>query len=130
MWLLGSVCRCVPSPVCGIQRRWSSFCAVVIMRLWYIIIIRGCTGFSIVGLQVPPPAGGVWLMLWCAWLRRCKSLCSRCQVPSDVGFLAPFSGVCCICELMGHCVSIMCVVGSSRVGIWLIEYLQFWWVLV
>ena len=51
-------------------------------------------------------------------------------MPGDVGFLAPLSVMCCICELMGQCVSIMCVVRLSRVGVWLIGYLEFWWILV
>jgi hypothetical protein len=45
-------------------------------------------------------------------------------------FLAPWSVMCRICEMIGQCVSIMCVVGFSRVRILLIGYLQFWWVLV
>ena len=49
-------------------------------------------------------------------------LCSRCRVPGDVVFLAPLSVMCCICEVIGQCVSIICVVGFSGVGIQLIGY--------
>jgi len=76
MWLLGSARRCVPSPVCVIQRRWSIFCAVVVMRWWYIVLFRGCAGFFIVvGLWVPPPARTVFVSSWW-WARSARNLYS------------------------------------------------------
>jgi hypothetical protein len=92
VWLLESARICISPPVRGIQQRWSSFCAVVTMELWYIVFLHGCAGFIIVvGLWVPPRAGGGLYDYCCYGVRgsECTNrLCSRRRMPDDF-FLVP-----------------------------------------
>jgi hypothetical protein len=41
-------------------------------------------------------------------------LCSKCRMPDDVVLFSSLSVVCGICELIGECVSLGCVVGFLK----------------
>jgi hypothetical protein len=84
------------------------------MRWWYIVFFRGCADFFIVVGGGCPLLRGVYG--WCYDVRGFEGAIFSVLV-SSVWWWGYFllSVMCCICELMGQCVSIMCVVVFCRV---------------